>query len=140
MAHSGICNDTSNFNQQQIEYAAVQKEISRSRSLVLSYLLKLKKCIDAEHSDLVQALCTRFSEYLIDYISYGHFRIFEVYKPEAYHLTAVEHVTALALAFDERYRNRLDINLKALRADLEELALAMEARFEVEDEVAVLYH
>ena len=102
MAHSGICNDTSNFNQQQIEYAAVQKEISRSRSLVLSYLLKLKKCIDAEHSDLVQALCTRFSEYLIDYISYGHFRIFEVYKPEGYHLTAVEHVTALALAFDER--------------------------------------
>jgi regulator of sigma D len=126
--------------QQQIARLATQKEISRSRSLVLSYLLKLKKCIDARHDDLVQALCTRFSEYLIDYISYGHFRLFEVYDPEPHHVTAVAHVTTLALRFDRRYRNQQKINLARLRDDLEELALAMEARFEVEDEMTITSH
>ena len=140
MAYSGISGEHKRPFEQQVTRTAVQKEISRSRSLVLSYLLKLKKCIDAHHNDLVQALCTRFSEHLIDYISYGHFRIFELYRPDAYHLTAVEHVTALALAFDERYRAQNNIDLIRLKADLEELALAMEARFEIEDEVTVFSH
>ncbi|NKC00573.1 MAG: Rsd/AlgQ family anti-sigma factor [Pseudomonadales bacterium] len=126
--------------QQQTTRLATQKEISRSRALVLSYLLKLKKCIDAQHDDLVQALCTRFREYLIDYISYGHFRLFEVYDPEPHHVTTVEHVTNLALQFDRRYRSQPTINLARLRDDLEELALAMEARFEVEDEITIISH
>lgn len=124
-------------HQQQIERQAALKEMSRSRSLVLSYLLKLKKAIDANHQDLVQALCVRFSEHLIDYVSYGHFRLFEVYAPERHHLGVVEHVTNLALHFEGRYRTRNRVNLDRLRNDLEALALALEARFEVEDEMTV---
>ncbi len=56
--------------------AAPHKEISRGRALVLSYLMKLNKSIDAQHADLAHALTHRFSECLIDYISYGHFRLF----------------------------------------------------------------
>jgi len=124
-------------HQQQLERQAAQKEMSRSRSLVLSYLLKLKRAIDADHQDLTQALCVRFSEHLIDYVSYGHFRLFEVYAPEPHHVTVVEHVTNLALRFEQRYRNRNRVHLGRLREDLEALALALEARFEVEDEMTV---
>ncbi len=115
------------------------KEISRSRAAVLSYLVKLNRCVDAQHRDLVVSLSRRFSETLIDYISYGHFRLMGHLSPEPHQQAALDNMTHLSLRFDEKYNGTHQrISLTELKADLEQIALAMEARFEIEDEVVQL--
>ncbi len=118
-----------------MEQSVVTKEMGRARASVLSYLLKLNKCLDAQHSDLVQALSQRFNETLIDYISYGHFRFFQIFHPEPHQLVALDNITAQALGFCERYKHGLCVQIPELKSDLEVLALALETRFEIEDEL-----
>ena len=113
---------------------AARAALGRHRSAVLSYLFKLNKCIDARHADLVHAVATRFSETLIDYVSFGHFRLFQTWPPEDHHLAAIENSTNQALGFSDRFTSPR-IDLDALRKELETLALALEVRFEIEDEV-----
>ena len=119
-------------------FATTQKEIIRSRSTMLSYILKLKKCIDARHVDLLNALTKRFSESAIDYISYGHFRLFQEYCLEPHQSAALDSITKQILDFDARYSNSVKLNIDQLRTDLETLALALETRFEIEDEFLAL--
>ena len=113
----------------------ITRQLGRSRSALLSYLLKLNKCIDATHDDLVQALAQRFNELLVDYVSYGHFRFLDVCTPEAHHLAAIEKSTQLALRFSDKYTTSEQISLINIKTDLEALAFALEVRFEIEDEV-----
>ncbi len=113
----------------------IAQQLGRSRSALLSYLLKLNKCIDATHDDLVQALAQRFNELLVDYVSYGHFRFLDVCTPEAHHLAAIDKSTQLALRFSDKYTTSGQISLIKIKADLEALAFALEVRFEIEDEV-----
>ncbi len=110
------------------------KEITRSRSAVLSYILKLKKCIDARHTDLLETLIKRFSESTIDYISYGHFRLLDENQLEPHQHAALSCITQQVLTFEERYSVFGPVQINSLQADLESLALALEARFEIEDE------
>lgn len=121
---------TDNITQQ-----CIHQEMARTRSALLSYLLKLNKCVDAMHEDLVQALAQRFNELLVDYISYGHFRFLDACTPEAHHLAAIDKSTQLALRFSDKYTTSNTIPLIKLKADLEALAFALEVRFEIEDEV-----
>ena len=113
----------------------VTREISRSRSQVISYLMKLSKCVAANHADLAQAVAQRFNEVLIDYVSYVHFRFLASCAPEAHQIAALERITQQAVAFSEKYSDA-GMSLVALQHDLEELAYALEARFEIEDEIA----
>jgi regulator of sigma D len=113
----------------------IAQQLGRSRSALLSYLLKLNKCIDATHEDLVQALAQRFNELLVDYVSYGHFRFLDVCTPEAHHLAAIDKSTQMALGFSDKYTTSEKISLAKIKTDLESLAFALEVRFEIEDEV-----
>ena len=114
----------------------IAREINRSRARVISYLMKLSKCVAANHADLAQAVSQRFNEVLIDYVSYVHFRFLECCAPEAHQLAALERITQQAVAFSEKYCLTEDMPLKALQRDLEDLAYALEVRFEIEDEIA----
>jgi regulator of sigma D len=114
---------------------AGRKEIRRGRSTVLSYLLKLNKSIDARHSDLVQAIAQRFNNVLVDYVSYGHFRMLEGRTVERHQLAAIDKTTRQALRFSDRYTTHANIVLSQMKQDLEALAYALEVRFEIEDEV-----
>ena len=114
---------------------STHQEISLSRRAVLSYLLKLNKAIDARHSDLVQAITERFNNVLVDYVSYGHFKFLTCCTPEPHQLAAIECNTQQALRFSEKYEHVNSPPLDMLKADLERLALALETRFELEDEV-----
>ena len=104
---------------------------------MLSYLLKLNKSIDARHSDLVQAIAQRFNEVLVDYISYGHFRLLEDCLVEPHQLAAIDKSTLQALRFSDNYTTAQEIPLGQLKQDLEALAYALEVRFEIEDEVLI---
>ncbi len=114
----------------------IAREISRSRAQVISYLMKLSKCVAANHADLAHAVSQRFNEVLIDYVSYVHFRFLACCAPEAHQLAALERITQQAVAFSEKYSLADDVPLTALQRDLENLAYALEARFEIEDEIA----
>ena len=112
-----------------------RRELRRSRSAVLSYLLKLNKSINANHSDLVQAIAQRFNDVLVDYISYGHFRLLQGCTVESHQLVAIDNTTQQALGFSDKYTTRGEIVLADMKRDLEALAYALEVRFEIEDEV-----
>ncbi len=116
------------------QFSQTQKEITRGRSTVLSYILKLKKCLDARHTDLLETLKQRFSESTIDYISYGHFRLLHEHHLEPHQYAALQSTTQQVLSFDERHLDVSPRGLDALRRDLERVALALETRFEIEDE------
>lgn len=113
----------------------VTREISRSRARVISYLMKLNKCVAANHADLAHAVAQRFNELLIDYVSYGHFRFLNACQPEAHQLVAIERITQQAVLFSEKYTETDALPLADLKADLEKLAYALETRFEIEDEI-----
>ena len=116
-------------------YDITRRELSRSRSVVLSYLLKLNKSINANHGDLVQAIAQRFNDVLVDYISYGHFRLLRECSVETHQLVAIDKTTQQALRFSDKYTTRGEIALGNMKQDLEALAYALEVRFEIEDEV-----
>jgi regulator of sigma D len=115
---------------------AIPKQICSARARILSYLLKLNKCIDAQHADLVQAIAQRLNEVLVDYISYGHFRLLQDLVPEAHQMAAIDKTSQTVLAFSEKYTTCDPINLRSLKQDLEQLAYSLEVRFEIEDEIA----
>ncbi len=48
------------------------------------------------------------------------------------------NITAQALAFSDRYTHSENVTLSLLKDDLEALALAIEVRFEIEDEMLTL--
>lgn len=114
----------------------IRKEMGRNRSILIGYLLKLNRCIDASHSDLAQAVAQRFNEELVDYISYGHFRLLESSNPHTHQLVAIEQSTQQALRFTDQYTTRHALPLAELKQDLEALAFALEMRFDIEDEIA----
>ncbi len=116
-------------------YSQTQTEIARSRATLISYLVKLTKCVDADHADLAQAICQRFNELLVDYLSFGHFRFLESFQPEPHQLAALNHFTELALNFAENYSGADQVPMYRLKRDLDSLAFALEVRFEIEDEL-----
>jgi len=113
------------------------REIRQSRSTLLSYVLKLKKSIDANHADLAQAITQRFIQSLTDYISYSHFRLLNSYDAQAHQIVALQNNTAEILPFTEHYALVTELDLPLLTANLEQLALALEVRFEIEDEIVL---
>ncbi|MEM7098753.1 MAG: Rsd/AlgQ family anti-sigma factor [Pseudomonadota bacterium] len=114
------------------------KEIGRSRSEVLRYLLKLKRAIDANHADLIDALTGRLVEVVTDYISYGHFRLMNTFDPAQHLSAAMDQNTKAILDFTDSYQYGMRESRRQLGADLESLAWQIEARFDIEDEI--VYH
>ena len=106
-----------------------------NRAQVLSYLLKLKRSIDSKHNDLVQAISQRFVEQLTDYISFSHFQWLPTSGAMTHQLVAIQNNTCVILDFTEAHTGNRTPALDTLKRQLEQLALTLEVRFEIEDEV-----
>lgn len=115
-------------------------EMERSRSGVLSYLLKLKRCLDAKHQDLALALTHRFCQATLDYVSSGQYYLLSEFRPEPHQLVTLDRITRQILKFEALYAGSTQLDLEACKAHLEELALAIEVRFEIEDEIVTQNH
>jgi regulator of sigma D len=111
--------------------------LASAQCSVVSYLVKLNKAIDADHSDLVQALVSRFCDELIDYIAYTQYRVLRHCSIPVHHSAAIDRITRQVVGFNDRWGSRLDIDIAALKADLEQLAFDLETRFEIEDELTI---
>ena len=105
------------------------------RQRLLGYLVKLGHAIDADTTDLAEAVTIRFCDSLVDYLSTGHFQILERCQPSLDEIAAFEATTRQALAFCDRFGNGEPLNLQDFRYRLEELAFVLDTRMDVEDEV-----
>lgn len=104
------------------------------RQRLISYLVKLNQALDRDLTDLSQALLTRFCEALVDYLSAGHFNLFQRVVLAADEYAAIESTTQLAMTFNDRFADRLQIDVAEVKGALEHLAQVLGTRFELEDD------
>lgn len=99
------------------------------------------------HPRILSRTVQQFCVILMDYISAGHFEIYEELVAEAQifndrNVSIIDHVypeidgtTELVLAFNDKYETNRHCSLlfQSLSADLQELGQTLELRFELED-------
>jgi regulator of sigma D len=105
------------------------------RQRLISYLVKLNHALNEDLQDLSQALVSRFCDSLVDYLSAGHFQVFQRIVPSAHDYAAIESTTRVAMTFNDRFGNIAYVNIPEVKAALEQLALILGTRFEVEDDI-----
>lgn len=107
--------------------------------------------LDAKDSPALKARVRRFCQTLMDYVSAGHFEVYEQLQTEAQRYQddealmlgkrlyqQLEACTAVVLDFDQRYTSLDD--LSSLPRDLSKLGLCLEKRFFVEDSMVSVMH
>lgn len=120
--------------------AASDQSFQELRSRVISYLVKLNHALDKDLNDLSQALLSRFCDTLVDYLSVGHFQVFQRVVPLAHEYAAIESTTQLAMTFNDNFGNLRKVNIPQVKAALEQLALVLGTRFELEDDLLAGNH
>lgn len=111
------------------------ESFQQSRQRLISYLVKLNHALNENLQDLSQALVSRFCDSLVDYLSAGHFQVFQRIVPAADEYAAIESTTRVAMTFNDRFGNIRYVNVPEVKAALEQLALVLGTRFEVEDDI-----
>jgi len=112
---------------------AQEREFLNCRQRLILYLVKLNQALDNHHQDLAHALLNRFCDTLVDYLSAGHFQLFQRLTPAPHEYVAIESTTWLAVGFSDRYSDCRDLEIAQAREDLEQLAQVLCTRFELED-------
>lgn len=90
-----------------------------------------------------------FCGHLVDYVSAGHFEIYEIlitaYEQQGKHLSLtnriidrIQDTTEAILDFNERYSEMSDEEMPTLDADLSQLGLTLEERFKLEDKLVLV--
>lgn len=112
----------------------IDPEFVGCRQRLLSTLISLSNSLDQQQWDIAETLLDRFCKHLISYLTIGHERAFALEHPDANLYVAIASTTRTAMCFSDRYyrgTGRLD----QVRPALEQLALALETRFELEDDL-----
>ena len=127
---------TASANAATLEYLEISdKSFGECRQRLITYLVKLSHAMDANLPDLSQALLSRFCDALVDYLSAGHFRVFQRVVPRPDQYAAIESTTRVAMAFNDRFGEVGQVQIPELKLRLETLALVLGTRFELEDEI-----
>ena len=90
-----------------------------------------------------------FCGHLVDYVSAGHFEIYEIliaaYEQQGKHISLtnrlidrIQDTTEAILDFNERYSEVSDEDMPTLDADLSQLGLTLEERFKLEDRLVLV--
>ena len=108
---------------------------NHSRQRLISYLVKLNHALNENLQDLSQSLVSRFCDSLVDYLSAGHFQVFQRIVPSAHDYAAIESTNRVAMTFNDRFGDLQYVNIPEVKAALEQLALVLGTRFEVEDDI-----
>jgi regulator of sigma D len=86
------------------------------RRRLISYLVKLNHALNGDLPDLSKALLSRFCDCLVDYLSAGHFRVFQRCSLAAQYYAAIEATTDAGMAFNDRYGQQRTLPAAELRA------------------------
>lgn len=109
------------------------RSFSDCRQRLISYLVKLNHALNEDLADLSHALLTRFCESLVDYLSVGHFRVFQRLALSAGPYAFIEATTQAGMAFNDRFGDLGSIRVSEVREALEQMARVLSTRFELED-------
>ena len=112
----------------------LSQQILNQRQLVLTQLLQLSTALDQAHHDLAEVQMNRFCNTLVDYLSFGHFRVFPEADPSTAEYSAIESTTSRAMAFSDRFAEPAAFDMGIARTRLDRLAEILETRFELEDQ------
>ncbi len=105
------------------------------RQRLISYLIKLNNALNEDLVDLSQALLSRFCDSLVDYLSAGHFRVFQRVALLPTEYAAIEATTRTAMVFNDRFGQLKHIEVLEVKVALEHLAQELSTRFELEDDL-----
>jgi regulator of sigma D len=125
-------------NSRTTDRAVADYLAERQKLIVL--LMKLTSATEERQQDLVVSLRVRLCEAAVDYVSHGYFRIYghllsaQTWR-EARAYNAFESTTATVLAFNDRFAEPGPVPHTRLKPALTGLALALETRFELEDQL-----
>lgn len=111
------------------------RSFSECRQRVISYLVKLNHALNDDLVDLSQALLSRFCDSLVDYLSVGHFRVFQRLSLPADSYAVIEATTHAGMAFNDRFGSLGSIRVTDVKPALEQMARVLSTRFELEDEL-----
>ena len=87
-------------------------------------------------------ILVKFCGTLTDYLSAGHEQVFRLSSPEAHQYVAIAATSRELMRFSDRFsRNSATatVDYVAVQAALEQLALTLETRFELEDQLQLGY-
>jgi regulator of sigma D len=110
------------------------------RQKLIVLLMKLTSATEERQQDLVVWLRVRLCEAAVDYVSHGYFRVYghlvstQTWR-EAHAYAAFESTTATVLGFNDRFAAPGPIPHTRLKPALTDLALALETRFALEDQL-----
>jgi regulator of sigma D len=118
---------------------AIGTFLKNRRQLIVD-LMKLSNAIEGGLREPAESLLERFCQHMVDYLSNGYFQIYrDVLSPRTWttprEYAIFDSTTATAIAFNDRYAGGGHFETANVRRELASLALALETRFELEDEM-----
>lgn len=116
-------------------YSHADQSFGECRQRLISYLVKLNQALNDDMPDLADALLSRFCDSLVDYLSAGHFRVFQRMSLPADAYAVIDATTQAGVAFNDRFDELRQAGPAQVRTALEQIARVLSARFEIEDEL-----
>ncbi len=112
----------------------------KSRRQLIVELMRLSKAIEGELRDEAEGLLERFCQDMVDYLSVGYFRIFcGLVSPQTWatprEYAILDATTSTAMTFNDHHAGGDHIDITRIKRELAAVALALETRFELEDDV-----
>jgi regulator of sigma D len=103
-------------------------------------LMRLSRAIEGNLYDQADGLLERFCQDMVDYLSVGYFRVFcGLVSPQTWatprEYAILDATTSTAMTFNDRHAGGDHIDVDRIKRELASVALALETRFELEDEV-----
>src|SRR5690606_5170460 len=116
-------------------FRRADRAFGASRQRLISYLVKLDHALADDLPDLSQVLLGRFCDSLVDYLSEGHFRVFQRLSLPAGPYALIEATTQAGMAFNDRFGAGRNVPAADVKDALERMARVLASRFELEDEL-----
>jgi len=117
----------------------------KGRQQLIVQLMRLSKAVEHNDGEQTQLYLVKFCQTLVDYLSNGYFRIYgELLTPRTWATPRVysifESTTSTAMTFNDRHTRNRTVDPASVRQELTSVALALETRFELEDEMLSRSH
>jgi regulator of sigma D len=112
----------------------------KSRRQLIVELMRLSTAIESGLRDEAEGLLERFCQDMVDYLSVGYFRVFcGLVSPPAWatprEYAIFDATTSTAMTFNDHHAGGDHIDVARIKRELAAVALALETRFELEDDM-----
>ncbi len=112
----------------------------KNRRQLIVDLMRLSKAIESNLRDDAERLLERFCQQMVDYLSVGYFRVYGgLLSPRTWatprEYAIFDATTSTAMTFNDHHAGGDRLDVTRIKHELAAVALALEIRFELEDEM-----